>query len=430
MENTRSKRTVLYFTVGLTLLLILRDIVGFSMNKFLLVGFVLLFTFIANTEAIPMMLSFMFPLAWGLPYTYIFLGAIILYWFKRRGIPRISLGLIIGFAALEITASIFYPSTDYIAILKYMSVLSIFFTFLYDRAIDKKEVIKYFFAGLVVLCAVIIISTIKTAPSNWLYLFSRGWFRFGSKQAVENDGMMLKVNANTLAYYSIVGVSIGLYYIKTNKEINKWIFIGSIILLAISGVFTVSRSWILVTAICIFLFIVDESKSIKGVAIGGLIIIVVLFAGYKIIQSTPELLEGFTRRFTADDFSTSGGRTDLFMEYDRAFWSNIRFPLIGTGVTQYRAMTNVINSFHNMIQQIVVSYGIPFAIVFFAGMFAPLKWVRGRKLSIVTWIPFVAVLLFTQTIQFINPETLMLPYIIAVYILMVEAEKQDNGELI
>ena len=431
MGNARDKRVAILFVIGLIALLVIRDIIGISINKFLLVGYTLFFITVADVKSIPKLLSFMFPLAWGLPYTYIFSGAIIIYWFKRRTIPRATLLLVIIFFALEMVASFFYPSTDYVLILKYISVIAIFFTFLYDGAIDKKESIRYFFYGLVVLCAVIIVSTMKIAPSNWLYLFSRGWFRFGAKQATENDGMMLKVNANTLAYYSVIGMSIGFYFLKTNdysRKWVKWVLITCIALLTIAGIFTVSRSWMVVAAVCIFMFIIEESHSVKGVVLGALAIGVVLIIGYKVVQSTPELLEGFIGRFTADDVSSQGGRTDLFWAYDRVFWSNIRFPLLGTGVTQYRAMTNVSNSFHNMVQQIIISYGIPCAICYFIGMFIPLKTIKGVKLHIVDWIPFVSVLLFAQTIQFINPETLMLPYVIAVYILSVEADRIRSEE--
>ena len=427
MKSKHASKVLIILILGIILLLVVRDILGFAFNKYIIVGFTIACFIIADTESVPSMLSFMFPLSWGLPYTYIFSVAIVIYWIKRRKIPKATFVLLLLFSTLEILASAYYPETNYIYIVKYLSVIAIFFTFLYDLKIDKASVVRFFYYGLIVLCAIIIISTIKSAPSNWLYLFSRGWFRFGEKQAIDNDGMMLKVNANTLAYYSVVGMSIGFYYIKNNGYKGKWILILSIALLTISGVFTVSRSWIIVAVICFFMFILEESHSLKGTIVGILATVGIFFIGYQIVQRTPEILQGILGRFNEQDITSAGARTDLFSAYNRAFWSNARFPLLGTGVTQYRAMIKISNSFHNMIQQIIVSYGIPCGIVFFAGMFAPLRRIKGAKPSIINWIPFVAVMLFTQTIQFINPEALMLPYIISIYILILEAEKKRAG---
>ena len=81
------KKENLYFPIfifGLCSLLVARDVIGISFNKFIFVGFILLFAIVSSYKDLSSMLCFMFPLTWGLPYTYIFLGCIIIYWFKRK----------------------------------------------------------------------------------------------------------------------------------------------------------------------------------------------------------------------------------------------------------------------------------------------------------------------------------------------------------
>ena len=188
---------------------------------------------------------------------------------------------------LEIIASYFYPATDYAWIIKYLSVIAIFFTFLYDSEIDKESCIKAFYIGSIVLCIVIILTTFKNAPSNWLYLFSRGWFRFGSKQAENVDGMMLSVNANTLAYYSVVGCALAFNFIPESKGRTRFIHIGALALFAVSGVFTVSISWMLVMSVCTLLFVFTQTKSGKAVLLTGVGIVFVIMIARIALSRTP-----------------------------------------------------------------------------------------------------------------------------------------------
>ena len=424
----KESQIILPFGIGLIGLLAARDIGGISYNKLILIGYVLCFAIFAGYKDLSMMICFMFPLTWGLPYTYIFLGTIVLYWIKRREIPIRALLLILFFALLEVIASWFYPKPDFARVLKYLSVIAVFFTFRYDTETDKGGCIQAFYCGSIVLCLIILISTIKNAPSNWLYLFSRGWFRFGNRQADNAEGMMLSVNANTLAYYSVIGISFSCCFLPGTKGSAKWFYVFGLVLFLIAGVFTVSLSWIVVLACCTLLFVFSQFRNIKIVlltvfgAIATIVIIRVLLTGI------PKLIEAFTTRMTHVDIGTGHGRTELLLDYHNAFWSNPRFIFLGTGVTQYKQVLQLSDSFHNMIQQIFVSYGIPAGLVFFGVLLSPLRNIEPKQTTIQQWIPIIAVFLFTQTIQFINPESLMLPYIPAYYLLFAQSTKEGNDE--
>ena len=415
--------------ICLTGLLVARDILGLSLNKFVFVFIVLAFALLLKSEDLATIICFMFPLTWGLPYTYIFLGTIILYWIKRKRIPALSLFLTAFFLLLEISASFFYPSVDYPRILKYLSVLSIFFTFLYDSEVDRERCIMAYYLGTIVLCFVILISTFKNAPSNWLYLFSRGWFRFGSKQAENVDGMMLSVNANTLAYYSIVGSTLSFGFLPKSEGKERLFHILALVLFVLSGVFTVSISWMVVMTGCTLLFVFTQTKRVKAVLSTGICILLLVVFARAMLSRTPELLAAFVSRLSKADLATGHARTDLMIEYHNLFWSNVRFILMGTGVTQYRQVTITLsNSFHNMIQQIFVSYGIIAGIVYFVAFLSPLRKIEKHTTTLLDWIPLIGVISFTQTIQFINPESLMLPYVIAFYFVSVRSMEKKRNE--
>lgn len=408
------------YMIGLFLLLAIRDIGDVAYNKFILVGYILLFLMIAPERIIIPMMAYIFPLLWGLPYTYILPVAILIYLFKKKHVKKGVIFYLLGLFVLEFIAFLWYPEIDIVETIKYFSILTIFFLCLYEENIPYELSVKTFFFGTAVLMFVIIVSTIKTAPSNWLSLFAQGWFRFGEVQADETSGMMLRVNANSMAYYSVVGVSIGLCIMKKLRGIKKAIAIFLTLLLGIGGALTVSRSWMLVMAICLLLFIFVETKSLKTVFITLFAALILLLFVYKAVLNTPELLEGFVTRWSSSSVLTGNQRFDLISEYHAAFMSNPRFWILGTGVTQYKPITGIYHSFHNAIQQIFVCYGFPGAIIFFAGIIKPVVAQNRRKQGLLFWIPFVAVVGFVQTIQFINPEALMLPYAIAVFMLKEE----------
>lgn len=427
MMDNRAKKMLKIYMLGLFLLLAIRDICGFDYNKFILVGYVCIFFGLVPSAAMIPMMTFIFPLLWGLPYTYILPVILCIYLLKKRRMQREPVFFILLFCLLEITASFWYPEIDIAEWIKYFSIVAVFFILLYERDVPYELAVRTFFAGCVVLILVIIVSTIQTAPSNWLSLFAQGWFRFGQLQVDESSGMTLKVNSNSMAYYSLTGLSLGLVLMKKEFGIRRYIIVCLTILLGVGGLLTVSRSWMLFMALILFLYVGDRMKSVKAIVFMVVSVFFLLLAGYYAILKMPELLAGFLTRWTSSDIATGNERLDLLIEYHEIFMSNVRFWFMGTGVTGYKPVTGIYHSFHNAVQQIFVCYGIPCAVIFLTGMLKPVLKVRKRRLALVDWIPFIAVVGFTQTIQFINPEALMLPYIPAVFVIK-DAVEKSTGE--
>ena len=228
--------------------------------------------------------------------------------------------------------------------------------------------------------------------------------------------MMLKVNANTMAYYSVAGMAIAMVLQKRERGIKRIILCAGMIFLAVAGILTVSRSWMVAAIIFLLLVIFEETKSVKSVLIGVTIGSVLALAAYFWIVNTPEILTGYLTRWSNSSAQTGGGRFILFAEYMKAFVKNPRYLLTGTGVTQYRMVIGAKNAIHNGCQQIIVCYGVLGTFVFLYSIIKPFRYVKYKK-DILYWMPFIIVILFVQTIQFVNPEILMLPYAIAYMVL-------------
>lgn len=425
---TKTDKWLLYgMAAGLNILLILRDVNGISISKFIYFGYVAVFMAAANYQVLVKMICFLLPLVCGLPGTYIMLFAFALLLIKRGGFKLRQIIPILLILALELLASLWYPSADFVAIVNYVSFAAVMiFLIQDDGSIDYRHCVMMYLLATALLCYVILAATFADAPKNWMKLFANGQFRIGD-QHIETDAMTLKLNANSLAYYSVVGIACGLLLTEKAKGGKKVWYIALTLLFAAAGFLTVSRSWLLIAAACLLLYILSKLRSPKQFLILFLVLAVVTVWLVNYFGNNPELLAGFESRFAEDTVQSGGSRTDIFQRYMDIFVSNLRFVLFGTGVTQYTAVTETIGSIHNGTQQILVCCGLIGFALYMVVLFGPvIKANRGKKIPLTYWLPLLSVIAFTQTIQFLNPTMLMLPYIIGIYALRTGGQAYED----
>ena len=416
------------FIIGLIILLCIRDLLFISLSKWILVAFGCAFAALASIENIIYMFCFMFPLACGLPGKYLFLFFLAVLIVKKKRIDITVFVFILYWILKELIAAFWVINPDIIDIMGYLVFVIVFFTLIYDEPVlDYKKCINIYLTGTIVLCVIIIVRTILTAPSNWLWLFSNGWFRFGMADEATTE-MVVQLNANSLAYYCIVGIACGIVPIVSDIENSKIVGIISVVVCLFTGILTVSRSFLLITGVILILVVITMPKNKKMMIAITILVFGLVVAGLIFSQNNPELVEGITARFTDKTFSTGGGRNVLLKRYMEAFIENPRLYIMGTGVTYYKEITGIYNSMHNATEQIIVCYGLIGGTLFIIGMLIPVIkcWVKNDKKKAIQLGPFIAVILFIQTIQFVNPEMLMFPYIIAVYVLRIRSEIDEE----
>ena len=421
--------------IGLLGILILRDIFCIGINKFIITGFVAMLMLNACIASIIAMLSFCFPLFCGLPGKYIMIIALTLILFRTQFKLRPQQFFCMVFVVLmELIASIWYNSPEWMEIVGYMLFAIIMFWMLWtEEDLDHKKCLSYFLLGDASLCGIITAAGIKAAPSDWINMFSAGMFRFGDTQLDEmGNGMTLWLNPNGLAYFSVVGITIALVLLEDQNKKGKSRYAIMLAICAVTGFLTQSRSWIVCMAILLVFYAAGKMTSFRSF-LGFLFVLgVVAFGAYRYFINHPMLLLGLSTRFTASDMLSADGRTILFQQYMEAFFSNIRFEILGTGIMQYRMVTGIIqNGMHNSTQQLLVCYGIPGFLFMIYHLFAPIrKALRGFKFNIIYWLPVLSVILFTQTIQFVHPYTYMPPFAVASYALLLGREtSQGNGHI-
>ena len=425
--QSRNDKLLLYICIaGLLMLFAIETIGQRVLNEYIHTAWILCFSAVLSYEGILYLLSFLIPTCTLLPhFAHVFVVLFAVLVFKKFFIEKcktfnLSWAFIIAFSLWEMLAYVSYNIATLNKVIGYISVVSVFFWALYEKKHgDYRRHLSLYIFGVFALSIFAFITAAQSFSGNWISAFFMGGLRLGGTANSDFSETDVSLNANTLAYFSIVAVACYLSMRKNTKDcsISKKTFeFVEFTLILIMGMLTVSRSWLLVLAGIIALFVFGKLKDEKNLnktipIIFGIILISLVFIKLG-------FMEAFIVRFQTESVDTAGGRTDLIKHYFSLFFSNLRYMILGTGVTDYTLVMGTVTSMHNGTQQILICLGLPFAALFFTALFIPIYRAQstGRK-TIQLWLPFIAVVLFVQTIQFLNPNTFMLSYIIGLYAL-------------
>ena len=420
------------FAVLISFLLIVRDIAGFGFNKYIFLAVCVLFMAVVDLQSLCCMIAFLIPLFNGLPGTYIRLVIAFFIIFKSNGkIKKTILCLIAFYGVLEYIASIWYPYSNIIEITSYLSTLFILFYIIsIAEKLDCDKCLGYFVLGTAVFCFVILVRGILSSHGNWLDMLSAVQLRFGE---AEEEGIHLSANANALAYYCIAGCfsAFTIFITRPKYRKHRYLYLLLSVFIGCVGFFSLSRSYVILFIAIAFIYFLSRISDLRKLLGTILITALVVFAVYFILLHNSiagSLLSGLMIRFNRSDFATGNGRTLLFYQYMDVFFSKIRYMLIGTGVTRYKEVAGINQSIHNMFQQLLVCYGFFGCTIFLVTLIRPV-WliIKRNHISFVYFLPLIAVLTFSQTIQFINPFQYMLVYLCGIF--AINSTKGSRGEL-
>jgi O-antigen ligase len=286
----------------------------------------------------------------------------------------------------------------------------LFFFVLFDDSLSNNDIyqgIKYYAIGVSVIALAIIFHAIEEYGMAGLFL---GSMRIGGDIDLDiNAGHQYTVmNANTLAYFSITALSLLLF---VREAINDRVFkVIIIIILLLAGVLSTSRTWLVLGAMVgIIYFMTTRQKGKLGFIITtiALFLVAISFTDYS-----ENLVSRFEERFQDEDVISGGGRESLFNAYNTFLRNNPDYIVFGTGTLYYKQVTNIYESTHSGFQQLYLCYGIVGVVLYLICFILFFKRYRkGKKFQLACFMPFFTCLVFDQTIQFLMPYFLMLPFV-------------------
>lgn len=427
MFNNRRKSGIstVIFVVS-TILLLLGDItIGLEVNEFFYVAVFSIIFALSKKENIIEMLCFFFPLSFHVSsVTYIWLIVLFILIVKDRFKLQVRRTIIIAFfSLLELVAHYLYGISDVNRMGGYLLCMALMFYLIYEEkaTINYEKCLILYSYGVFALCAIYLENAISHAPSGWMSMLSTGNLRIGGTINSAITDMDIDLNANTLAYCSLTGtvISIVLLQVKTfDKRIKKILFIVQLVFVTAVGALTVSRSWLLVIVISLSFYCLVQKNTTKNfLKYMAIILVASLSIVLLFLQGDNMFINAFVSRLGNSDLRNAAGRVEIFNAYMDLFFSSNKYMIFGTGVTDYIKVTNMWQSIHMGFQQILICLGIPGGIIFLYFLIKPTFFAIKRKVPLEYWIVIISILLFTQTIQFLNPWLIMLPYVIGIYCL-------------
>ena len=133
-----------------------------------------------------------------------------------------------------------------------------------------------------------------------------------------------------------------------------------------------------------------------------------------VIQTVSDV---FASRMNAENIETGGLRTVIFSEYNEKWSADISNIIIGTGAVHSSEVLDIDVSMHSGLQQIWVSHGILGLMLYVLAFLYYLRYYSDRRAPLTQYMPFFFCFIFDQSIQFLVPYPLMLPFLPTLYLL-------------
>lgn len=409
---------IVCFLVGA--LVLLRDVGDVSYSKYVLLTICTIPMFLLNYSNFIGLLAFLFALTFGIPSNFIYIVTVFVILWKGSKIKSQTLLFFFGFSLLTILDNYLYQGE--VSTATYIGFfIRLFLLFVLideeSESIDYNRAISLFAIGVVVMCLAILGYYLKTNSIDSMLRFGT---RLGDTSSYIDEGaeqgMKMNTNPNNVACYCICAMGCCLNVFMKNREM-VWAFLFFVVFGL--GMLTVSRAFIVLGTLVLVAFVFIASRGHLQWYLKLFFVTIVSVAIYYFLQS--DFVSLFGNRF--DNESLMGdSRGSIFSGYWNAFWSDPASIIMGAGVYSHRDVLYTAQSTHNMLEQILVSYGLPGFIFFVSYLYGVFKKsyntiVGSRVVKQVALITIIATLAYQQTIQYLAPHDLMLPTIIGMFAL-------------
>lgn len=401
--------------IFLMLIFTARDIVGVGIDPYITTLLICGGAIILPYSQLISYTAFMLPLSCGIQsFSWIIILACLLY--RGRKISSSTIFMFFIVLMMELIGLIQYDGTNVIVknvIFYFVSFFLVMYLTMNNSNIniDNQCNIRYFIYGTAFLFMMIFGRNILTHGIDQIL---SGALRYSLDDKNLKDAYVFFTNANNLGLYSSVCFATLLFGAK-RLRMSTACYIVSIILIISGGAFTLSRTWLITSVISLILFFFLSPKNKTYISVLIICGIVALVA-FNLSLLDP-LYEMFYERLTGntDDIKTGAGRTDMLKMYNLFFSLHPQYWLTGTGAVYYLDVCNQPNSIHNMLQQIYICYGFLGTLTFFIFFVNIYRNNKKYVQQTIQYLPFIIYLIFSQTVQIINPIYCIFPLVLAVY---------------
>lgn len=316
---------------------------------------------------------------------------------KRNRLRKYHIVLTLLLVVLTLTVKLInasFPDFDYITIF----MLFLLFPVVKDEWSKK----RYDFYTTVCFFALGIILAAILAKELYDYGSIRAFINLKSWQDVtRRSGFYSDPNFYTAQITAALGGAFAI--ILRQRKTSRTVFLAALILLLLyCGMFSSSKSFLLVTAVLIVVWVVEVFRikgrtALKVCLLIGCFVTVVLFLTLSVFD---EMWKSFSTRlsYSGNMSDVTTGRTDIWLNYLRLLFSDMKLLIFGNGLTNAYVDGR---ASHNTILQLYFQFGlvgVPLVVAWIVYFYRDLpKW-EGKKhrtiallLLIGCFVPWVAI---------------------------------------
>ncbi len=406
----------------LSVILFCGNVFAINTSKFIDLICVVTFPFF-DVSGLMMITAFLIPVNSGITTLYIFGYIVVLLVVKGGKLHMREILPLLAIVGYELILIAVYGQFE---ILKYVQYVEVLFLFVYGLSRDRLEYRKicysYIFGVILLLIAVL-------ATASQTYGFEEvinGEIRIGYNEDFESLGgsvALIQDNANNIGYFSVLASTMCMLLAKDVKWIGKTLLWTAFVLIVLIASFTISRTWLFLTIAGVVLAVLLGYRGKARLAVLAVLVAAVVVISFLFLSDS-EIVRAFSDRLNTIEQDERGL---ISLKYLKYLGDNPLRILFGTGAVYYKEVTTLTEALHFGFLQILVSYGV-FGFAFWMWlMFSPIfrHFISNKKSKVYKLIPLVLAVIFVQTIQFLNPFVLMLPYMIAICYMKIP-EKEES----
>lgn len=388
------------------LLLSLRDIGGFAVNKYLFLVITAVTVLALPIDKVMCFIAFVMPLYIGLPGNYmtmIFLARFLLDYRKLR-FKGTTFMFCVFAGSYALIQSFITNHTDISELMFFPGMILVMFMFSIDVKIDKSKLILSYAMGVAALGLIMLIHTLKFCDLGELLTSTN---RLGSILQAQKTGMLINIDPNYYGLFCIALISLGVKNLNDNSgksadKKSKTLMILLMGICVIIGLIGLSRAFVLVMIAWLLLYLLSV-KNMRAFLVSAIAFIIALML---VINFIPDVWKAINDRFSDSTMATGNGRTELIVKFHEAWSAKFSTMLFGVGIFD----CNV----HCMPLQVLYGGGLVFGILFVLYTITLLKTKNSNRSSSVLqkYLPLTVSLAMSCSVPALVLINIMYPVIL------------------
>lgn len=389
--------------VLIAILMMIRDVAGVAIPKYLFIGIAAVVCFWGDKTTIYGLLAFIAPMAQGISYTYISAIALLCYLLKGRlRYKKSALICIVILLYIELFSAIrgWFSIIDYF---RFASVFLASFLFMSGENEDSDPfiIVRQYILGYIAAMINLLAQMMAHYPISALLTMG---IRIGDSRNLLDmeEGIHLSYNPNSLSIVCVLAI---LFSVILLKKKRNWGYAAVALFALLIGMTTQSRAFLVTLAVSTLLLMVSSSLSLKakigaiGVGCVGWVLANRFLSSYII---------SFAARWKEKD--VWNGRIEIMDYYFGGMFAYVDRLLFGVGLQNYQEKSGYVMSAHNSTQEVLITWGVVGLIVVVILFCAVIRnaHTQNPKAKLLQYIPFFAIILDSQSGQgFQNTQSLL-----------------------